>query len=82
MSFLGKLLGRKDPAVTSAEVATSRETNTEHRDPDAPLGTTSTGGSDKWVGRVAGQDEGYAGTTGAEVREAVDDEETPGSAGS
>jgi hypothetical protein len=36
---------------------------------DAPA-TTGTGVSDEFVGRVAGQDLGYAGTTGAEARAA------------
>jgi hypothetical protein len=34
---------------------------------DAPA-TTGTGVNDEFVGRVAGQDLGYAGTTGAEAR--------------
>jgi len=38
-------------------------------EPDA-TGTTGTGESDQFVGRVAGQDVGYAGETGAERRAA------------
>ena len=40
--------------------------------PDAP-GTTGTGESDTFVGRVSGQDVGYAGETGAERRAAERD---------
>ena len=39
-------------------------------EPDAG-GTTGTGKSDTFVGRVAGQDVGYAGETGAERRQAA-----------
>ena len=41
--------------------------------PDAPdaQATTGTGESDTFVGRVAGQDVGYAGETGAERRAAA-----------
>ncbi len=39
-------------------------------EPDAD-GTTGTGDSDTFVGRVAGQDVGYAGETGAERRAAA-----------
>jgi hypothetical protein len=42
--------------------------------PDAG-GTTGTGESGTFVGRVAGQDVGYAGETGAERREAAQREE-------
>ena len=38
-------------------------------EPDA-TSTTGTGESDEFVGRVAGQDVGYAGETGAERRQA------------
>jgi hypothetical protein len=42
-------------------------------DSDAPdaRSTTGTGESEEFVGRVAGQDVGYAGETGAERRQAV-----------
>ena len=42
-------------------------------EPDAE-GTTGTGESDTFVGRVAGQDVGYAGETGAERRQAESEE--------
>ncbi len=50
-------------------VAESRDTggNPDAEEPDS-LGTTGTGDSDEFVGRVAGQDVGYAGETGAERR--------------
>jgi hypothetical protein len=42
--------------------------------PDAD-GTTGTGHSETFVGRVAGQDVGYAGETGAERRAAAQQED-------
>ncbi len=50
-------------------VAGSRDTggNPAADDPDA-LSTTGTGDSGEFVGRVAGDDVGYAGETGAERR--------------
>jgi hypothetical protein len=50
-------------------------------DPDVPEGTTGPGGNGEFVGRVSGQDEGYAGETGAERRAADDDDADPRSAG-
>ena len=52
-------------------LANSRETG---GDPDAEGkdagGTTGTGENEEFVGRVSGQDSGYAGETGAEARAA------------
>lgn len=52
-----------------APVAASRDTggveNPDHPDQQSTTGTTPT---EKFVGRVAGQDVGYAGETGAEAR--------------
>lgn len=63
----------EDPAV-----AQSRATG---GDPDADgadaVGTTGTGESGEFVGRVSGQDGGYAGLTGAEARQLSDDDVTP-----
>ena len=42
--------------------------------PDAG-GTTGTGESGEFVGRVSGQDEGYAGLTGAEARAASESDD-------
>ena len=39
--------------------------------PAASLGGTGPGGNGEFVGRVSGQDEGYAGETGAERRAAA-----------
>jgi len=59
-------------------VAQSRATG---GDPDADgrdaLGTTGTGDSGEFVGRISGQDVGYAGLTGAEARAMTDDDRTP-----
>ncbi len=46
----------------------------ESDEPDAD-GTTGTGDSETFVGRVAGQDVGYAGETGAERRAAAQRED-------
>jgi hypothetical protein len=43
-------------------------------DPDAPS-TTGTGQSGEFVGRVSGQDVGYAGETGAERRAAAEQDD-------
>ena len=53
--------------------ALTRATGGESEEPDAS-GTTGTGGSADFVGRVAGQDVGYAGETGAERRAAAAEE--------
>jgi hypothetical protein len=57
-------------------VAGSRETggvpNPEHPDQHTSTGTTP---NEKFVGRVAGQDVGYAGDTGAERRAAAAQDE-------
>ena len=42
-----------------------------HGDPDGPS-TTGTDENETFVGRVSGQDAGYAGETGAEARSAKD----------
>ena len=55
-------------------VALSRATGGgPSEEPDA-ASTTGTGESDEFVGRVAGQDVGYAGETGAERRAAAHEE--------
>lgn len=41
-------------------------------DPDVPENTTGPGGNGEFVGRISGQDEGYAGETGAERRAAAE----------
>jgi hypothetical protein len=58
-------------------VAASRETGGADRDGDTRDGpaTTGTDENETFVGRVAGQDAGYAGETGAEARARSADEE-------
>ena len=51
--------------------ALSRATGGGPSDAPDAAGTTGTGESETFVGRVAGQDVGYAGETGAERRQAV-----------
>jgi hypothetical protein len=53
--------------------ALSRATGGGESDAPDAEGTTGTGESETFVGRVAGQDVGYAGETGAERRQAEQD---------
>lgn len=55
------------------QLAESRETGGNPGDQDGTDGTSTTGTaeSQEFVGRVAGDDEGYAGETGAEARAAA-----------
>ncbi len=52
--------------------ALSRATGGVDSDVNDSAGTTGTGEAEEFVGRVAGQDEGYAGETGAERRAAAE----------
>jgi hypothetical protein len=63
----------EDDVPLDAHVANARPV-TEDGDPEEPAGTTGPGDSGEFVGRVQGQDEGYAGETGAERRAAVEEE--------
>ena len=54
--------------------ALSRATGGGDSDEPDASSTTGTGESDTFVGRVAGQDVGYAGETGAERRQAEQEE--------
>jgi hypothetical protein len=68
---LRALLGRPSTAEDVApdtHTARTRETGGAERDDTDSAATTGTGHSEEYVGRVAGQDEGFAGETGAEVR--------------
>ena len=59
-----------DPRVASSRETGGRESAAEQRragDPDGEA-TTGTDENEEFVGRVAGQDAGYAGETGAEAR--------------
>ena len=55
--------------------ALSRATGGGDSDESDASSTTGTGESDTFVGRVAGQDVGYAGETGAERRAAAQQDE-------
>jgi hypothetical protein len=62
--------GSSEPDVaTDRHVARSREAGgvDDGRCPDAPA-TTGMDENEEFVGRVAGQDAGYSGETGAEAR--------------
>lgn len=61
--------------ATDAQLAESRESGGEPGDQDETDGTSTTGTAEneEFVGRVAGDDEGYAGETGAEARAAAED---------
>ena len=64
--------GESDVAA-DPQVATSRATGGGDNEADAPdaASTTGTGDTGEYVGRVAGDDVGYAGETGAERRSDV-----------
>jgi hypothetical protein len=67
---------KRDPRPSEDDVdpddaqALSRATGGGTSDAPDAASTTGTGDSDTFVGRVAGQDVGYAGETGAERRQA------------
>jgi len=59
---------REDDVDTDDRLANSRATGGDPGDAGDAAATTGTGSSEEFVGRTAGQDEGYAGETGAEAR--------------
>ncbi len=59
---------REDDVATDDKLANSRKTGGDPGDGGDSATTTGTGASEEFVGRTAGQDEGYAGETGAEAR--------------
>ena len=61
----------EDDVPLDDQVANSRDTS--EGDPDYAENSTGPGGNGEFVGRVQGQDEGYAGETGAERRAAADE---------
>ena len=63
-----QLFDREDDVDTDDKLANSRATGGDEKDGGDSATTTGTGGSEEFVGRAAGQDEGYAGETGAEAR--------------
>jgi hypothetical protein len=69
----------EDEVPVDSKVANARPIN-EDGDPDVPEGTTGPGGNGEFVGRISGQDEGYAGETGAERRAAAAESEAEGDA--
>jgi hypothetical protein len=58
----------EDDVDTDDKLANSRATGGGSDTGGDSETTTGTGGSEEFVGRVSGQDEGYAGETGAEAR--------------
>jgi hypothetical protein len=58
----------EDDVEPDTHVARTRETGGEPGDDGDRATTTGTGPSEEFVGRVSGQDVGYAGETGAERR--------------
>ena len=63
----------EDETPVDQHIANARPINSEG-DPDEDENTTGPGGNGTFVGRVQGQDEGYAGETGAERRAAAENE--------
>ncbi len=59
---------REDDVDADDKVANSRATGGGPDTGGDAETTTGTGDSEEFVGRTAGQDEGYAGETGAEAR--------------
>ena len=59
---------RDDDVETDRQVANSRATGGGDTAGGDSESTTGTGVNDEFVGRAGGQDEGYAGETGAEAR--------------
>ena len=59
---------KEDDVETDDKVANSRATGGGSDTGGDAETTTGTGDSEEFVGRVAGQDEGFAGETGAEAR--------------
>ena len=66
--------GEDDVDRDDAEALTRATGGGGSDDPDAPA-TTGVGHSGEFVGRVAGQDVGYAEETGAERRQAVEQQD-------
>jgi hypothetical protein len=58
----------EDDVEPDTQVARTRETGGSPDDAGDRGGTTGTGPTEEYVGRISGQDAGYAGETGAERR--------------
>jgi hypothetical protein len=65
---LGLLPTAEEDVRADTATARTRETGGADRDDADSATTTGTGTSEEFVGRVAGQDEGAAGWSGAEAR--------------
>ncbi|HEV7656684.1 MAG TPA: hypothetical protein VGP36_18370 [Mycobacteriales bacterium] len=63
---------KEDDVDSDDQVANSRATGGGPDTGGDAESTTGTGDSEEFVGRTAGQDEGYAGETGAEARAEAD----------
>ncbi|WP_432936286.1 hypothetical protein ACQPXM_22680 [Kribbella sp. CA-253562] len=66
----------EDDAPADTDVAMTRETGGAAN--GGTQATTGTGANETFVGRAAGQDEGYAGETGAEARAEAEREKRDG----
>ena len=64
---------REDDVETDRQVANSRATGGGDAAGGDAESTTGTGVSEEFVGRAGGEDEGYAGETGAEARSDAED---------
>ncbi|RTL67792.1 MAG: hypothetical protein EKK42_13290 [Pseudonocardiaceae bacterium] len=67
-SLFGKPRTAEDDVRPDPDVARTRETGGRDTEGGDSGSTTGVGRSEEFVGRAAGQDEGFAGETGAEVR--------------
>lgn len=74
----GSRTGSGEDVAQDPALASSRATGGDHHELSGDRGsTTGTGRTEEFVGRVAGDDVGYAGETGAERRaEALTNDET------
>lgn len=63
--------GTAEDVAADPATAGSRDTGGADRDDADSASTTGTGSTEEFVGRVSGQDVGFAGETGAEARAAA-----------
>ena len=66
--LFGKPRTAEDDVRPDPDVARTRQTGGRAADDGDSTSTTGVGRSEEFVGRAAGDDEGYAGETGAEAR--------------
>ncbi|AEA24618.1 hypothetical protein Psed_2414 [Pseudonocardia dioxanivorans CB1190] len=67
-ALFGKPRTAEDDVRPDADVARTREAGGRDTERGDSGSTTGVGRSEEFVGRAAGQDEGFAGETGAEIR--------------